>query len=966
MKKYSILLFAAMAVAACSKEGVDEAKYVPVQPAVSNLELRAAFEGEQTRLTTDDGLTFSLEENTETLGVYIETEGTAPIENRKFTAGAAYENGWVPFTPESGVEVQSTSKIYAYAPYKATEVEFQGKVDDSVADNTTRAAWDGTRIVNLPSQQQQTQAGNAAHLADYYTIVATPATPAITEEPDKFSVDLQFSGVFATVKFVLRNDESEAITVSKLVLSSEQTPLSGNFAVDLREENPKLANAAYVPQPVEGKTENSVTVSLATPVVLNNAEQAELYAVVNAGAIAAGKIEVYASMNGTEMLFTKQLADKKIVREQRAAFGVPLKDGVVRSDQPAYDEAAKTYTITNVSELKWVAEQTNAGNTFSGETLVLAADIDLNNMDWTPIGADKTKSFKGTFDGGSYTISNLSVNTPDKPFAGLFGRIETPGLLKNITIQNAEVTGLSQTGAVVGSAYTGRVESCSVKGDIHITGNYQVGGITGFGYATFADCSVIGNEGSYVKGIHKEDNLEGDAVGGIVGYAAEKNAAAATIIGNCEAQIDVTGCRKVGGIAGQCGKDANIDNCRYTGNVATNASEEYIAANSGKIMVGGIAGELTGSELFIKNCTVASGSTVTGIDRNTTGLVIGGSRTAGHQLTEENNTTDGAILIVPITPWEGDSKEPAYDETTKTYTIEEGAELAWIAEQTNAGTNFQGKTVVLSEDIDLNNRAWTPIGTETNSFAGTFDGAGHTVSNLSANLADQQFVGLFGRSVSPAVLKNVTVENAEVKGLGRVGGIVGSAYTGRVENCHVKGSIKIDSNYQAGGITSYGYASITGCTVIGNAGSYIKGTYKEDNLEGDAIGGIIGYAGEESSLTDAVISNCVVRIDVIGNRKVGGIVGQAGENANVDNCTYGGNLSSTATDFINGTLYGYVGGIVGELTGKTLFIKNCTVESGSTVTGKKPGALIGGSRTSGYQLTDENNTYDEGVTVTKK
>ena len=961
MNKYSILLLAAATAVACSQEGIEEVKHTPVEPVVSNLDLRASFEGEQTRISTDDGLTFTLDEGTEQIGVYVETDGVETIENLKFTAGSAdAESGWVSFTPEQSIHVQATSKIYAYAPYAATNVSFNGTIEDA-----TRAEWDGTRVVNLPAEQTQTATHEVAHLAEYYTIVATPATPAARETLDDYSVDLQFSGVFALVKFVLQNEEAEPVTVSKLVFSSDDATLAGNFALNLKHDNPSLTNADYAPQPVEGKTESSVSVSLTTPVELKNGDLAEVYAVVNAGEFATATIEVYAELNGKEVVYTKQLTSKTITRQQRAAFGVKLMDGVAVSKEPVYDEATKTYTITTAEELAWVAEQTNAGNGFQGQTLVVSNDIDLQNVAWTPIGTE-SNPFKGTFDGAGHTISNLSVDTPDEKFAGLFGRSVSPAVLKNVTVENAAVKGLSQVGAIAGSAYTGSVENCHVKGLVQIEGNYHVGGISGYGYATFTGCSVIGNEGSYVKGVYKQDNLEGDAVGGIVGYAPEKGSTENKVISDCEAKIDVVGSRKVGGIVGHAGTNANVYNCRYTGNVSTNASEEYIAGNPGKIMVGGIVGEVTsGTTVYIKETTITAGSTVTGIDKKTTGLILGGSRTEGFVLTEENNTSEGAILIVPTTPWEGDSKEPAYDETTKTYTIEEGAELAWIAEQVNGGNKFAGMTITLNSDIDLNNLAWTPIGTEANAFAGTFDGAGHTVSNLSANLADQQFVGLFGRSVSPAVLKNVTVENAEVKGLGRVGGIVGSAYTGRVENCHVKGLIKIDSNYQAGGITSYGYASITGCTVIGEAGSYIKGTYKEGNLEGDAIGGIIGYAAEEGSLTNAVISNCVARIDVTGDRKVGGIAGQAGENANVDNCIYGGNLLSTATNFINGTLYGYVGGIVGELTGKTLFIKNCTVESGSTVAGKRPGALMGGSRTSGYQLTEENNITD-GVTVTTK
>ncbi|MDE6861535.1 MAG: hypothetical protein K2J31_02170, partial [Alistipes sp.] len=419
-----------------------------------------------------------------------------------------------------------------------------------------------------------------------------------------------------------------------------------------------------------------------------------------------------------------------------------------------FEETETGYVITSKSGMEIFATRVNGGETFSGKTVTLAADIDLAGSEWTPIGT-ATNSFAGVFDGAGYTVSNLAINNAELNYAGLFGRLVSPGVLKNLTIENASIKAHAQVGALSGSVYTGKVENCHVSGLIQIEGSYQTGGLAGSGYATISQCSVIGDAGSYVKGVYEKADFEGDAIGGIIGYACEKNSAENKVISDCEVSLDVTGSRKVGGIAGQCGKDANIYNCRYTGNVATTASEDYISANTGKIMVGGIVGELTGTTLFIKESTITSGSTVTGIDANTTALVLGGSRTSGYQLTEENNTTDGAKLIIPITPWNGDVKEPAYDEAAKTYTINEAAELAWIAEQTNGGNKFSGQTFVLNSDIDLNNVAWTPIGTETNSFAGVFDGAGHTISNLSVSKADQQFIGLFGRSISPAVLKNI-------------------------------------------------------------------------------------------------------------------------------------------------------------------------------------------------------------------
>lgn len=197
--------------------------------------------------------------------------------------------------------------------------------------------------------------------------------------------------------------------------------------------------------------------------------------------------------------------------------------------------------------------------------------------------------------------------------------------------------------------------------------------------------------------------------------------------------------------------------------------------------------------------------------------------------------------------------------------------LRYFASQVNEGNNFNKKTVKLTKDINLNNEPWTPIGKSGKAFTGTFDGGKNTISNLFiergfSNSAANSYVGLFGYTLSPAVIKDVTVENARIQGSLYVGVIAGRPYTGNsISNCHVKGDIKVDAYWYAGGIAGEGYINtIEDCSVIGKDGSYIKGN------GGSYMGGIMGFRGEGGMKID----NCeVINIDISGDDRVGGISG---------------------------------------------------------------------------------------------
>ena len=116
------------------------------------------------------------------------------------------------------------------------------------------------------------------------------------------------------------------------------------------------------------------------------------------------------------------------------------------------------------------------------------------------------------------------------------------------------------------------------------------------------------------------------------------------------------------------------------------------------------------------------------------------------------------------------------------------------------------------------------------------------------------------------VIRNVNIKNAQVFGNNFVGVIAAYAFTGRIENCHISGTIQVDGNWDVGGITGYTYANITGCSVIADEGS---DSYIHDNA--GYIGGIVGFVGEGGTK----IQNCTVKNMTISTDYdfLGGIAG---------------------------------------------------------------------------------------------
>ena len=237
------------------------------------------------------------------------------------------------------------------------------------------------------------------------------------------------------------------------------------------------------------------------------------------------------------------------------------------------------YEISNLVGLTTFANTVNSGTSYANETVKLTADIDLENKEWTPIGKSGS-TFQGTFDGQEHTISNLKTGSSWKSDVGLFG-VTTNGEVKNFTLQNANVTGYLDVGAIAGTPYTSKYTNITLRGKITVNGYAYVGGAFGKNaYADLTNITINVESGSYVKADSKNYRTY---VGGLVGFMGEGD----QVVKDVTSNIDVIGSTcDVGGITGIAHYGNTFENCSSSGNVTlVNAQDE-----GDHLEIGGIAG----------------------------------------------------------------------------------------------------------------------------------------------------------------------------------------------------------------------------------------------------------------------------------------------------------------------------------------------------------------------------------------
>ena len=231
-------------------------------------------------------------------------------------------------------------------------------------------------------------------------------------------------------------------------------------------------------------------------------------------------------------------------------------------------------------------------------------------------------------------------------------------------------------------------------------------------------------------------------------------------------------------------------------------------------------------------------------------------------------------------------------ESNGSYTVTSADGLMNVAELVNGGKT--DINITLDKNIDLTGKDWTPIGTSfDNSYTGTFDGGGHTITGLTITTKDQ-FVGLFGYLNRAGTVKNVVMEGIQITSnhmFGNTGGVAGFSW-GTIENCSVSGSVSgtkcvggvvgaqkagsitgcsssatVKGTVDVGGVAGEKWGSMTACYATGNV------TLEIDSPKNLSGGGLVGFNGGSSVLACYATGNVNSKGRSTGNVHIGGLFG---------------------------------------------------------------------------------------------
>lgn len=276
-------------------------------------------------------------------------------------------------------------------------------------------------------------------------------------------------------------------------------------------------------------------------------------------------------------------------------------DITLDKDKGYTDDGQGNYIVTTAEGLKAVADIANNGNL--GINITLTENINLTDMEWTPIGTNYNNAYTGIFDGNGKTITGLTVTGSDQ-YAGLFGRIGSGGTVKNVVLEGVQITSdnsLGSVGGVAGYSY-GNIEYCSVSGSVSVSGISDVGGVVGYQVGgSITGCS----SSATVKGTQRAGGMAG-----VTNSGASLTGCYAT--GDVTVENDGTDTYFAGGVVGSNGSSCTLKACYAWGSVT--------GSGSGTVYTGGVTGS---NDLGTLTACYHAKGTVKGSDGATDGATGG-------------------------------------------------------------------------------------------------------------------------------------------------------------------------------------------------------------------------------------------------------------------------------------------------------------------------------------------------------
>lgn len=529
------------------------------------------------------------------------------------------------------------------------------------------------------------------------------------------------------------------------------------------------------------------------------------------------------------------------------------------------------FQIETAAQLAYFAKTVNEGEAYLYKYIVLTADIDLANKEWTPIG-NHSNPFKGNFNGNNHTVTGMRISG-ELDRVGLFGeciKFNVDSAIKNITVKDSVICGINFVGAIVGYAEGINIENCRSIGNTingktdvggicgkiggysvgkvsqcynssKVTGRVRVGGIAGMG--GIAENCLNTGEIMIINKAHKS------AGGGIFGIFDDTTASAS--ITACVNLGKVSGGESFGGIVGSTDSKStgHISNCYYNMDAITGGFDAGTALTAGQLC--GALPEGLDSTSWKEGSVDTSTAVATG-----TGSRFGtapGTYINLKKVAEIGETKTASVPVYNYVTANGDD----WDIYTLITTAEEFAAIGQESDETKWSANY-----VLGNDIDVSGVQLSSIGDPGTPYTGKFSGDGHTIGHIDMTEDKQTYSsGLFGTIGYSKTLNSekesgkvmLLAANGVIASNAEAGGICGNLFVGEIYGCSFTGTVK---GAEAGGIS-------------GNAGQYTK--ISQCFFAGDVQGkynaaGICGYSPFQ------VIDHCISIAAVTSDEHCAGIV----------------------------------------------------------------------------------------------
>ena len=493
----------------------------------------------------------------------------------------------------------------------------------------------------------------------YAKETATTRTIAELTNNGMDAVNMQFQHLLSKVRFTFQNGFPAGDITVKVSDVTMTAPKSGTI---------DLAQATYNDAWVLGQDEVTLEFGAVADLAITEAGRAanerfsipatdayeynvNFHVQVYQGAVLAYELDKEAVIKGHALEMGKAynftaVIDQNSLNLHKIEFTAEVDEWVDANNPETeipvdyYVDTVGNYVVATEQGLQAIAEGINEGTIENDVTIVLNGDIDLSaqrslTSNWTPLGTSK-EPFTGVFDGQGYTIKNLVIDGGSNSNIGFFG-YTTNGEIKNLTIENAIVSGRLNVGVVAGTPYTSKYSNITVKGHVEVNGMAYVGAVGGKNaYANWNNITVNVDETSYVNANSVENgNAYRTYVGGVIGFCGEGGHTFSNIYSN----IDVKGSTcDVGGIVGIAHYSNNFVNCVCEGDVEIyNAAEEADAQE-----IGGIAGvwnNTTGYKVTFTNCSF------TGELKANNGYVINTNK-FGKLVCSEYSATGAGVLVI--------------------------------------------------------------------------------------------------------------------------------------------------------------------------------------------------------------------------------------------------------------------------------------------------------------------------------